>query len=86
MIPNPLADLHVPTGDDWVAHVVPVDRKRKPFRVGISARATEDEAFNVVNDLLRRRGIGVCDVTIRRKWQWIKGKITTPRAFLERYL
>lgn len=86
MIANPLAELHVPSGDDWIAEVRPLDRKRKAFRVGVSAKATEDEAYWTVNELLKRRGIGVCDVVLRRKWQVVKTKIQTPRAFLERYL
>jgi hypothetical protein len=86
MIVNPLAELHVPSGDDWVCAVTPRDRKRKPFRIGISAKAGEQEAIHVVTDLLNRRGIGPCDLVLKRKWQWIKGRIETPRTFLERYL
>lgn len=84
MILNPTTII---TMDDWVADVVPDDRKRKRFRVGLSpASMTEEEAFAVIDRMLKWRRVGPCDVTLKRRWQWqVQNRPNDPRL-LERYL
>lgn len=83
MILNPTTTTGM---NDWIAKVVPLGGKRKPFVCGIAPPTiTEEEAFRMVETIINRNKVGQCDVTLKRRWQtqWQR-KPTDPRL-LERY-
>lgn len=61
------------TPDDWIAEIRPRDRKRRPFRIGVSWRLSEDDARRHVDYILAWRKVGVSFVTMRRRYQWRNG-------------
>lgn len=60
------------TPDDWIADVRPKDRKRKPFRLGLSHFLSYEQACAKIEHMLAWRNVGVADVVLKRrsKWGW----------------
>jgi hypothetical protein len=62
------------TPDDWIAHVRP--RKGRPFKVGMSCWLSEAEALACLQNMIEWKGVGTCDVRMKRRHSW--GPTVTP--------
>jgi hypothetical protein len=69
----------VKTNDDWIADVVETrpGGRRNRYRVGVSPNLTEQQARAVIEDVIRRRGAAMADVTM---WRRRDGKDRLPTA------
>lgn len=83
MILNPTT---IVTMDDWVAECIPVGKAHRRFVVGISPKElTEEQAFDMIDRLLKWRNVGPCDVTLKRRWQRQWQRRPTDPRLLARY-
>lgn len=56
------------TPDNWIADITPRDSKRQPFRLGLSAHLSEEEAWKSVESMLRWRRVGPARIVLRRRY------------------